>query len=188
MAQQIPGARFGSFAGRSHFVGEGDNSRRGDNSGVPHGRPVAPPSTRRLLTILFVDLVRSTERVAELGDLRRRDLLTSLFSEIEIELLSFEGREVDRAGDGLLAVFEGPSKAIRWAQAIGRATTPRTRASRRHPHRGGGGRRGTGTRSSCPHPHVYAGWPSRTKSSSRAPSVTSRRARGSRSIIAASMS
>jgi class 3 adenylate cyclase len=121
MAEQIPGARFAAFPGRSHFVGEGENLDRVVTTIQEFltGRSAPLPTHRRLLTILFLDVVGSTERAVELGDARWRDLLTTLFGEIEKELSAFEGREIDRAGDGLLAVFEGPSRAIRCAQEVG---------------------------------------------------------------------
>ena len=124
MAEQIPGARFVDFPGDSHFVAEGGNLERviATIQEFLTGRSAAPPTSSRLLTILFLDVAGSTERAAELGDTRWRDLLTSLYSEVEKELLASDGREVDRAGDGLLAVFDGPSRAIRCAGAIqGRA-------------------------------------------------------------------
>ena len=121
MAEQIPGARFAAFPGRSHFVGEGENLDRVVMTIQEFltGRSAALPTRRRLVTILFLDVVGSTERAVELGDARWRDLLTTLFGEIEKELSAFEGQEIDRAGDGLLAVFEGPSRAIRCAQEVG---------------------------------------------------------------------
>ena len=122
MADQIPGARFAAFPGKSHFVGEGENLDRvvATIQEFLTGRPAPIPSQRRLLTILFLDVVGSTERAVEFGDARWRDVLTALFDEIEKELLAFEGQEVDRAGDGLLAIFDGPSRAIRCAQEAGR--------------------------------------------------------------------
>ncbi len=118
MADQIPGARFAAFPGKSHFVGEGENLDRvvATIQEFLTGRPAPIPSQRRLLTILFLDVVGSTELAVEFGDARWRDVLTALFDEIEKELLAFEGQEVDRAGDGLLAIFDGPSRAIRCAQ------------------------------------------------------------------------
>src|SRR5262249_36570948 len=82
------------------------------------------PSRRRLVTILFLDVAGSTERAVELGDARWRDVLTALFDEIEKELATFDGEEIDRAGDGMLAIFDGPSRAIRCAREAG------TRAAR----------------------------------------------------------
>jgi class 3 adenylate cyclase len=121
MADQIPGARFAEFPGRSHFVGEGESLDRvvATIQEFLTGRPATLPSHRRLLTILFLDVVGSTERAVELGDARWQDLLTALFGEIEKELVAFEGQEIDRAGDGLLAIFEGPSRAILCAQEAG---------------------------------------------------------------------
>jgi class 3 adenylate cyclase len=121
MAGQIPGARVAMFPGKSHFVGEGENLDRvvATIQEFLTGRPAPLPTHRRLLTILFLDVAGSTERAVELGDSRWRDVLASLFDEIEKELALFEGREVDRAGDGLLATFDGPSRAIRCAQEAG---------------------------------------------------------------------
>jgi class 3 adenylate cyclase len=121
MAKQIPGARYADFPGKSHFVGEGDNLDRvvATIQEFLTGRPAARPSHRRLLTILFLDVAGSTERAVELGDARWQDLLTTLFGEIEKELAAFDGQEIDRAGDGLLATFDGPSRAIRCAQEAG---------------------------------------------------------------------
>ncbi len=124
MAEQIPGATFVSFPGQSHFVGEGENLERvvATIQEFVTGRTEPLPTHRRLLTILFLDVVGSTQLAVELGDARWRDLLTSLFDELEKELVAFEGQEIDRAGDGLLAVFDGPSRAIRCAKgAMSRA-------------------------------------------------------------------
>src|SRR5215216_4211844 len=78
----------------------------------------APFSTGRVLaTILFVDLVGSTHRAVEIGDAAWRDLLQGFYRMANAELLRFEGREVDRAGDGLVATFDGPTRAIRCARA-----------------------------------------------------------------------
>jgi class 3 adenylate cyclase len=121
MAEQIPGARFADFPGRSHFVGEGENLDRviATIQRFLTGRTAAIPSHRRLVTILFLDVAGSTARAVELGDARWQNLLTALFDEIEKELVAFDGLEIDRAGDGLLAIFEGPSRAIRCAQEAG---------------------------------------------------------------------
>lgn len=65
-----------------------------------------------------MDVVGSTERAVELGDAGWRELLSAHYGRTERELAAYEGREVDRAGDGILAVFEGPTRAIRCAQSI----------------------------------------------------------------------
>jgi class 3 adenylate cyclase len=65
--------------------------------------------------VLFTDIVGSTERAAELGDRRWRDLLAAHDSAVRRELDRFSGREVDTAGDGFLAAFDGPARAVRCA-------------------------------------------------------------------------
>jgi hypothetical protein len=84
------------------------------------GRRAPAPTNRRLLTILFLDIVGLTERAAELGDAAWRELLAAHYARAEREIVAYEGREVDRAGDGIVAVFEGPTRAIRCAQALQR--------------------------------------------------------------------
>jgi class 3 adenylate cyclase len=70
---------------------------------------------RVLATVMFTDIVGSTQRAAEMGDSRSRQLLDDWYTVIRKELISFRGREVDTAGDGLLATFDGPARAIRCA-------------------------------------------------------------------------
>ncbi len=73
---------------------------------------------RILATVLFVDIVDSTRRLAEIGDRGWRDELLRHRRLVRQELARFRGHEVDTAGDGLLATFDGPARAIRCAQAI----------------------------------------------------------------------
>jgi class 3 adenylate cyclase len=73
---------------------------------------------RRLVTVLFTDIVGSTERAAELGDSRWRDLLESHHNLVRKVLSSFQGREIDTAGDGFLVTFDKPAQGIRCAAAI----------------------------------------------------------------------
>jgi class 3 adenylate cyclase len=73
---------------------------------------------RVLATVLFPDVVGSTERARELGDRRWRDLLESFQDRVRDEVGRFRGREVDTAGDGFFATFDGPARAIRCAQSI----------------------------------------------------------------------
>lgn len=75
-------------------------------------------SDRVLATILFTDVVGSTERAAALGDRRWRDILEQYYAVARRELARFRGREVDTAGDGLFAAFDGPARAIRCAWRI----------------------------------------------------------------------
>jgi class 3 adenylate cyclase len=78
----------------------------------------APVSDRLLTTVLFTDIVGSTERAAELGDQRWRDLLTRHRQLVRGELSRFRGEEVDNAGDGFFATFDGPARAIQCARSI----------------------------------------------------------------------
>jgi pimeloyl-ACP methyl ester carboxylesterase len=79
---------------------------------------------RILATVLFTDIVDSTQRVAELGDQRWRDLLEGHHALQRRRLDEFRGRVIDTAGDGLLAAFDGPARAIRCAQAMGDDARP----------------------------------------------------------------
>jgi class 3 adenylate cyclase len=71
-----------------------------------------------LATILFTDIVGSTGKAAELGDRRWRELLDAHDSAVRGEIARARGREVNRTGDGFVAAFDGPARAIRCAQAI----------------------------------------------------------------------
>jgi len=73
---------------------------------------------RAIVTVMFVDIVDSTTRAVELGDRRWTDLLESFYTLVERELHRFRGREIDRAGDGFLATFDGPAQAIRCAMEL----------------------------------------------------------------------
>jgi class 3 adenylate cyclase len=77
---------------------------------------------RVLATVLFTDIVGSTERAAELGDRAWRELLERHHGVVRHQLVRFRGREVDTAGDGFCASFDGPARGIRCASAIVEAT------------------------------------------------------------------
>jgi class 3 adenylate cyclase len=79
----------------------------------PQGEP-----DRILATVMFTDIVGSTERAAELGDRAWTELLAAHHARARTELARYRGREVDTAGDGFLATFDGPARAVRCAQAI----------------------------------------------------------------------
>ncbi len=76
-----------------------------------------------LATLLFIDIVASTERAAELKDYAWRDLLQRFRLIVRHELTRFRGRELDTAGDGFLATVDGPARAIRCARAVVGAVT-----------------------------------------------------------------
>ncbi|MDM0108047.1 adenylate/guanylate cyclase domain-containing protein [Variovorax sp. J22R24] len=75
---------------------------------------------RLLVTVMFTDIVGATERAAALGDRGWNDLLQSHHAVVRRELAHFRGREIDTAGDGFLATFDGPARAVRCACAISR--------------------------------------------------------------------
>jgi class 3 adenylate cyclase len=73
---------------------------------------------RILTTVLFTDIVGSTERAVELGDRAWKELLAAHHAKARAELARYRGREVDTAGDGFLSTFDGPARAVRCARAI----------------------------------------------------------------------
>jgi len=120
MASRIPGARYVDLPGADHLpFWEHDEAILGEVEEFLTGVRPLPEPDRILATVLFTDIVGSTEQVAAAGDRRWRDLLETHNFVIRRELGRFHGREVNTAGDGFLAVFDGPARAIRCAQAIG---------------------------------------------------------------------
>ncbi len=86
-------------------------------------RPVAEPD-RILATVLFTDIVGSTEKATELGDARWKELLAAHDDRVRAELRRHRGREVKTTGDGILATFDGPARAVRCARAIVEVVRP----------------------------------------------------------------
>ena len=82
------------------------------------GAPSAPATNRVLSTVLFTDIVGSTERAHELGDSRWRELLDRHDRSVRRQLTRFRGREVNTTGDGFVATFDGPARAVACACAI----------------------------------------------------------------------
>jgi class 3 adenylate cyclase/pimeloyl-ACP methyl ester carboxylesterase len=124
MAERIPGARYVELPGIDHAPWYGDSDAILDavddflTSAWEDAEDELEPE-RVLATILFTDIVGSTEKAVELGDRAWRELLTSHNERIRRQLARFRGREVDTAGDGFFASgFDGPARAIRCAQAI----------------------------------------------------------------------
>ena len=119
VARGIPGAREVELAGADHLWVAGDQDAMIDEiEEFVTGRPVAAVCDRMLATILFTDIVESTDRAAELGDRRWRELLGQYVRLVERELARNRGRLVVRSGDGVLATFDGPARAVRSALAI----------------------------------------------------------------------
>jgi len=118
LAEHIPRARYVELPGDEHlpYVGDSDAIVAEIEEFLTGMRGVE--TDRVLATILFCDIVHSTDLVSELGDRRWRDLLDSYYAMIRRQLERFGGREIKTIGDGLLATFDGPARAIRCAQAI----------------------------------------------------------------------
>jgi pimeloyl-ACP methyl ester carboxylesterase len=124
LADHIPGAKFIELAGADHAPWiDADQIVDEVEEYLTGVRPASEPD-RVLATVLFADVVGSTERAAELGDRSWRDLLTSFYETVGVQLDRFRGREIDRAGDGFLATFDGPARGIRFAAALHDAVRP----------------------------------------------------------------
>jgi class 3 adenylate cyclase len=122
MAEQIPGARFVELPGHDHFPWVGDQDAiLGEIEELVTGTRVVTTPDRRLLTVLFTDIVDSTATASRLGDDAWRRLLEQHHAAVRRYLEQFEGREVDTAGDGFLATFDGPARAVRCALGIASA-------------------------------------------------------------------
>lgn len=125
MAAAIPNARMIEYPGRDHFVWlEETGAVLSDIQRFIANteEPVEPD--RVLATVLFTDIVDSTRRSAELGDRQWRNVVEAHFSMARNQLRRFRGREVKSLGDGILAIFDGPARAIRCAQAIAASVKP----------------------------------------------------------------
>ena len=119
VGERIPGAQVVEVPGSDHMPWLGDQDRALDEieeflTGVrPH-----PALDRVLATVLFTDIVGSTELAADLGDRRWRELLEQHHTLVRRELDRFRGRELNTAGDGFLATFDGPARAIACACSV----------------------------------------------------------------------
>jgi hypothetical protein len=117
IAERIPGARFVELAGNDHIVFVNPDQILDEVQEFLTGVRPAAVEERVLATVLFTDLVGSTELARELGDRRWAELLARHDDAVRRDLARFGGEEVDTAGDGFFALFEGPTSAIRCALA-----------------------------------------------------------------------
>ena len=120
VAERIPGARFVELPGVDHIpvVGDVDSVVNAMRDFVPALPDDEPEPDTVLATVLFTDIVDSTATAAELGDRRWRELLERHHITVRGQLARYRGREVDTAGDGFFATFDGPARAIRCACAV----------------------------------------------------------------------
>ena len=118
MADHIPGARFVELSGEDHVPWMNGDQVADEVEEFLTGVRPAPEPDRVLMTLLFTDIVGSTDKAALLGDSRWRKLVDEHHAVVRRELVRFRGREVDTAGDGFFATFDGPARAVRAAEAI----------------------------------------------------------------------
>jgi pimeloyl-ACP methyl ester carboxylesterase len=119
LAEHVPGARYVELSGVDHlfFAEDMDRLLAEVQEFLTGVRETGEPE-RVLATVLFVDIVGSTEHATRLGDRGWRDLLDRYYAIGRRQLARFRGREIDTAGDGLFAAFDGPARAIRCGSAI----------------------------------------------------------------------
>jgi class 3 adenylate cyclase len=119
LAENIQGAKYVELPGDFHLSASGRDAEVADEiEEFLTGRRRVTEIDRVLKTVLFTDIVRSTELAAEVGDRRWRDLLDRHDAAVRDELGRFGGVEVKTTGDGFLAAFDGPARSIRCARVI----------------------------------------------------------------------
>jgi class 3 adenylate cyclase len=124
LADRIPSARFLELPGAGRYPsGEGATALISGVQGFLKRvkKNQSAPETTALATVLFTDIVGATAMAAELGDRRWRELLERHNELVRAQLADFHGRELDTAGDGFFATFDGPARAIRCACAASEA-------------------------------------------------------------------
>jgi pimeloyl-ACP methyl ester carboxylesterase len=141
MAERIPNAKLVELPGEDHaWWVEPENIAQEVHrflDGIwDSGEWDIVESDRVLATVLFTDIVDSTAKLAELGDHRWKELLQQHHALVRRELIRFSGREIDTAGDGFFASFDGPARAIRCACAITKAISDLALAVRTGLHTG----------------------------------------------------
>jgi len=118
-AEQIPGARFVQLPGEDHLQFIGDQASILDEVEEFLTRSRRPPETDRVLaTVVVFDIVGSSAHATRLSDRAWSELLAAYHAVVRRQLQSFRGAEVDTAGDGVMASFDGPARAIRCALEV----------------------------------------------------------------------
>jgi class 3 adenylate cyclase len=137
VADRIVGARYVEIPGAYNYTWAGDQVTllAEIQEFLTGSRPVAEPD-RVLATVLITDIVDSTQRAAELGDTRWKALLAEHDQTVRRSLAQFRGREIKTTGDGFLAVFDGPARAVRCALEIRDAMAARGISVRSGVHTG----------------------------------------------------
>jgi class 3 adenylate cyclase len=119
LAASIPGARLVELPGEDHYQWIGDQDAIVDEI-EEFVTGIRDPGERNrvLATVVFTDIVESTALAIELGDRAWRELLDRHHALVRKELVRYRGREIDTAGDGFLASFDGPARAVRFASRV----------------------------------------------------------------------
>jgi pimeloyl-ACP methyl ester carboxylesterase len=121
LAEQVPGATYRELPGDDHMPWmnpAGGEEILAEIQEFLTGRRESQVPDRILATVLFGDLVASTNLLSAIGDARYRQIVELFLDAVRTELHRYRGREVDTAGDGFFASFDGPARAIRCAQAV----------------------------------------------------------------------
>jgi len=122
LADHVPEALYLELPGRDHMFFMGDTQPLVDalmRFAAADTPTTLPARTDRFLsTVLFTDIVGSTELAGRLGDRAWRDLLQRFHALCRVQIEAFRGREIDTAGDGYFAIFDGPARAMRCADAM----------------------------------------------------------------------
>jgi len=120
IADHISGAKYVELPGRNvfHFVEPDWRASFQEIAQFLTGHQAEVADNRVLATVLFTDIVDSTRRASEMGDRDWHALLDAHDAVVRVQLNRFRGREVNTSGDGFLAMFDGPQRAIRCAMAI----------------------------------------------------------------------
>jgi class 3 adenylate cyclase len=125
LAERIPGSKYLELPGADHWLWAGDaEAVAAEVEELVTGARGLPEPERVLTTLLFTDIVGSTERAAELGDRRWREVLEDHYALVRRELARFRGREIQTIGDAFFVTFDSPTRAIRCAAAVLQAVRP----------------------------------------------------------------
>jgi pimeloyl-ACP methyl ester carboxylesterase/class 3 adenylate cyclase len=118
IADHVPEAKFIELPGADHWPWIGHEEAVEEIQEFLTGMRDGPEPDRAVMTVMFIDIVDSTKRAAELGDRRWAGLLETFYGVVRRELDRYRGREIDTAGDGFFVTFDGPARAIRCAREL----------------------------------------------------------------------
>src|SRR5215510_1303821 len=125
LADAIPGAKYVELPGQDHLpFGDDADTVLDEIEAFLTGVRRGPEPDRVLATVMFTDIVDATKRLADIGDHAWKEVLAQHHFVVRKQLDRYRGREIDTAGDGFLATFDGPARAVRCAQAISDGVKP----------------------------------------------------------------